>query len=558
MERILGARLLVVGLLVAASACRGGNDDATPISTAAVERRDIVVQAEATGVIEPINVVEVKSKASGQIVAMPVETGDQVRPGALLVQVDTRDVRNQYNQALADVRAAEASVQVQVAQRTRSEELNRAQIITAQEFEATALAYENARAQLARARANLDIAQQRLEDATVRAPIAGTIIEKTVALGQVITSATGNIAGGTTLLRMANLQQVRVRAMVTETDIGNVRPGQEVRVTVDAYPTRPFMGTVEKVEPQAVVVQSVTMFPVLVSVSNVEGLLMPGMNGEVSILVSERAGVLAVPNDAVRNPREAASVAAALGLDPDDVRRQLAAGRGGAPGPNGDVRVQISRGEIGPELVATSQQQAQGGGQRGGQVPEVSAQQCAAVDSVLRTKPELQRRLESMRARMQAGELDMQQARTESQAIYQELGVDGRVARACQMRAAQGGASAPAGGAQRQAGAARPQGAPAGDRVQSAPLQGGAFAATPAGRGRMGVVFVAVGNSFEARMVRLGVSNYDYTEVLSGVEEGEQVAMLAVVALQQQRAERMERMRGMTGGGVPGMTRQGR
>ncbi len=565
-SRGVSVSLLAASILLA-GACRGGNDDATPIQTVAVERRDIVVEAEATGVIEPINVVEVKSKASGQIVAMPVETGMQVKPGDLLVQVDTRDVRNQYNQAVADVRAAEASVQVQEAQRRRSEDLNKQGIITAQEFEATSLAYENARAQLARARANLDLAQQRLEDATVRAPVSGTIIDKEVALGQVITSATGAFGGGTTLLKMANLEQVRVRAMVTETDIGNIRPGQQVRVVVDAYPQRPFQGTVEKVEPQAVVLQSVTMFPVLVSVSNIEGLLMPGMNGEVSILVAERTGVLAVPNDAVRNPRDAALVAVALGLNPDAVRRQLANPR--APAPNGDVRVQISRGDVDTEILATTQQGGGGSGQRGGQMPEVTAQQCAAVDSALKAKPELQQRLERMRARMQAGEADMQQARAESQAIYQELGVDGRLVRGCQMRAAQqqGGTAAPGagGGVRPQGGGARqaspqggpPQGQAQGDQALAAPLQSGVQGGATGGRGRMGVVFVARDGTYEPRMVRLGTSNYDYTEVLGGVEEGEQVALLAVATLQQQRAERMERMRNMTGGGVPGMQRQG-
>ncbi|MGH7719134.1 MAG: efflux RND transporter periplasmic adaptor subunit, partial [Gemmatimonadaceae bacterium] len=319
----LALALLVCSLPMAA--CGRNEAEAAAIQTVPVERRDIVINAEATGVVEPINVVEVKSKASGQIVRMPVETGSQVEPGELLVQVDTRDVRNQYEQALADVRAAEANVTVADAQKRRSDDLFGQRIITAQEHEAAALSHAQAQASLVRARTNLDLAQQRLEDATVRAPVAGTVIEKTVSLGQVITSATGAFGGGTTLLKMADLDQVRVRAMVNETDIGNVQAGQQATVTVDAYPDRPFRGAVEKIEPQAVVQQSVTMFPVLISVSNRERLLMPGMNGEVSILVERRDNVLAVPNDAIRNPRDAAAAAAALGLDPDKVREQLQA-----------------------------------------------------------------------------------------------------------------------------------------------------------------------------------------------------------------------------------------
>ncbi|HJR62831.1 MAG TPA: efflux RND transporter periplasmic adaptor subunit, partial [Gemmatimonadaceae bacterium] len=357
-------------LPLAVSGCGRKEAQAAPIQTVAVERRDIVISAEATGVVEPINVVEVKSKASGQIVRMPVETGTQVRPGDLLVQVDTRDVRNQYEQALADVRSAEANLSVAEAQKKRSDDLFQQRIITAQEHETAALSYTQAQAQIVRARTNLDLAQQRLEDATVRAPVAGTVIEKTVSLGQVITSATGAFGGGTTLLKMADLDQVRVRAMVNETDIGNVQAGQQATVTVDAYPDRPFRGVVEKIEPQAVVQQSVTMFPVLISVSNQERLLMPGMNGEVSVLVEQRDNVLAVPNDAVRNPRDVTAAATSLGLDPERVReqvqQQMAGGTapGGAappaPGGTGAARVDTARGSIAPEQQEPGSQQPQG------------------------------------------------------------------------------------------------------------------------------------------------------------------------------------------------------
>ena len=133
------------------------------------------------------------------------------------------------------------------------------------------------------------------------------------------------MSGGTTLLNMADLKQIRLRALVNETDIGNVKPGQGATVAVDAYPDRQFRGTVEKVEPVAQVDQSVTMFPVLVSISNEDGLLMPGMNGEVTILVQEQDDVLAVPVDAIRTTREAAEAGAALGLKPEDIRSQLKA-----------------------------------------------------------------------------------------------------------------------------------------------------------------------------------------------------------------------------------------
>src|SRR5206468_4863378 len=275
-------------------------------------RRDIALTIEATGTVEPIDLVEVKSKASGQIVRMPVQVGSKVRAGDLLAQIDTRDVQNQYNQTLAALKAAQSKADISRAQKKRADDLFAQQVITAPEHEAATLDYANSRAQLVGARTDMDLARQRLEDATVRAPTAGTVLEQLVSSGQVISSATSSASGGTSLLRMADLSRIRLRALVSETDIGNVGAGQTASVTVDAFPQRTFEGVVEKVEPQAVVQQSVTMFPVLISISNEGGLLLPGMNGEVSMVIERHQGVLAIPVDAARTAREVTVVAQAL------------------------------------------------------------------------------------------------------------------------------------------------------------------------------------------------------------------------------------------------------
>ena len=565
-------------------ACSGKKAASVPIPTAAIERRDIIVDASATGAVEPINVVEVKSKASGQITQMPVETGTMVKPGDLIVQLDTRDVKNQYDQSLADVRAAEAKLQVSEAQKKRSDDLFSARIITAQEHETAALDYANSQAQVVRARTNLDLSQQRLEDATVRAPINGTVIEKTVSLGQVITSGTSSLGGGTTLIKMADLNKVRVRALVTEADIGTIQPGLGATVTVDAYPDRPFRGSVEKIEPQAVVQQSVTMFPVLITLSNLEGLLKPGMNGEVSILIDRRDDVLAVPNDAIRNMREAATAATALGLNPDTVQAQIRSqmanmGGGGFGGGNGGRNgaapggaaapaagtPNVSRGEV---MLTSADQGGQDGGRQRGfggqQMPEVSDKDCEAVKAAFAKHPDAETKLNALRGRVQSGELDFQGMRAESQKIYESAGVDARIAGACRMRDRQragGDSSRGANGRQnagregRTGGTAAPQqagGAPT-DRggSVSTPVQAGEFSPR---RARPSLVFVAENGTYVPRIVRLGVGNFDYTEVVSGIKEGEQVALLAAAAMQARREEQNNRMRNM--GGLPGMTPQ--
>ena len=549
-------------------ACTGKKAASIPIPLAAVERRDIVVDASATGAVEPINVVEVKSKSSGQITKMPVETGTLVKPGDLIVQVDTRDVKNQYDQSLADVRAAEAKLQVSDAQKKRSDDLFQGRIITAQEHETAALDYANAVAALVRARTNLDLAQQRLEDATVRAPISGTVIEKTVSLGQVITSATSSFGGGTTLIKMADLNQVRVRALVTEADIGAIQAGMTATVTVDAYPDRPFRGSVEKIEPQAVVQQSVTMFPVLVTISNLEGLLRPGMNGEVSILIDRRENVLAVPNDAIRNLRESATAASALGLNPDSVQAQIRAqmasmgggmgGQGGRPGANATPSggtPNVSRGEV----MLVSEQGQDGQQPNGRQMPDVSDKDCAAVKATFAKHPEAEQQLAGLRTRVQSGELDFQAVRAESQKIYESIGLDPRVAGACRMRERQRatGDSGRAGSRQSANAGQRGGSGSQGDRGfvpekgggVSTPVQAGEF---PSRRARPSLVFVAENGVYTPRIVRLGVANFDYTEVLAGLKEGEHVALLAAAAMQAKREEQNNRIRSM--GGVPGMS----
>ncbi len=574
---------MVGGVLSAAllASCGGSKQVAVEIPTVAVERRDIVLDATASGTVEPINVVEVKSKSSGQITRMTVETGSIVNRGDLLVQLDTRDVQNQYDQAKADLAAAEARLKVTDAQKKRSDELFQQRIITAQEHETSQLDFANAQADIVRARTMADIALQRLEDATVTAPVTGTVIEKTVSLGQVITSATSSASGGTTILKMADLGQVRMRALFNETDIGSVQPGQDATVTVDAYPDRPFRGRVEKIEPQAVVQQSVTMFPVLVTLANREGMLKPGMTGEASVLVDRRDAVLAVPNDAVRNVREGVATAVQLGLDPDsvqaEVQRQMAAsfssGMGGMSG-NGSVNGQpsapgaasapkgMTARESRGEVALVSQQGFQQ------QLPEVTDEQCKQVRDAFAKHPDAQGKLQALFQRMRAGELDMQQMRTETEAIYKTLGVDGRVARACQMRerggqsgrGRLGGAAAAAGNDLRGAQTSTPT--PNAQRsgttasqprtTTSAPVTAGEFSSAR-GRARPALVFVSDSNTYKPRVVRIGASNLDYTEIVSGLREGEKVALLSVAQQAANRAQQNERIRTMTGGGMPGM-----
>ena len=317
--------------LAAAGACTDDPSARQP-RLAAVSPRDIVVSASAAGVIEPITLVEVKSKASGEIVEVRVDEGDEVRRGQLLVRVDPRIPVNAVVQAEADSVVARAELDNAEAQLERAEALHQTQAITDLEYEAAKLARASAYAALVRARRALEDAKIAYEDTEVRAPIAGVVLGRPVEVGSVIASASRDVGGGAVLLRMASLDTVQVRALVDETDIGMIRPGMPVTITVAAYPNRPFRGDVQRIGAEAVVEQNVTMFPVLIRIANRESLLRPGMNAEVEIHIGEVRDALAVPNAALRPPDELAPAAELLGLSPADLHRQVRATEQPPPG----------------------------------------------------------------------------------------------------------------------------------------------------------------------------------------------------------------------------------
>lgn len=473
-KRFLG---VAVGLAVLVACAEGEADEAPSVPSSPVERGNLIIKAEATGSVEPIRRVEVKSKASGEILRLHADVGDRVEPGALLAEIDPRDVRNGFEQAEADLDVAKARLKISLAQYTRAEDLIAADVITTLELETRELDYANARAALVRAEANFELNELRLSDVTIRAPLAGTIIERSVEEGVVIQSASQNVSGGTTLMIMANLEDMQVRTLVDETDMGEIRANMEATVRVEAFPDRIFSGVVEKIEPQAVVQQNVTMFPVIVRLSNREGLLKPGMNAEVEILIAEAPNVVLVPNNAVVSPQDAAPAAMVLGLDPEDFDfRSILPQRGGRMGDfagrgGGRRDGAAARGEGGAAGDhAGGNQRGGGGGVRPGNA-----------------------RFDSLRALVTSGEISQDSLRT--------LLRGGR----------RGGPDV--------AGESRVEGRPA-------------------------LVFlIAEDGTIEPRAITVGLSDWDRSQVLSGLEGGEQVALIGAAQLQQSQQDFLERIR---------------
>jgi HlyD family secretion protein len=315
----------VAAALALLAACGGGEAPAPRYESATVTRGDLHVTVEASGTIEPVATVEVKSKASGEILELTAETGDTVEAGRLLVRIDPRTPQNLVDQAQAELNAALQRQRTAQTQLERGEKLRENAWINQSELEALELEVANTRAAAVAARVALENARIGLEDTQVRAPSSGTILTRLVERGQVISSPTRDVGGGTVILTMADLTRVRARVRVDETDIGKLAPGVPARIRVAAFPGREFEGAVEKIEPQAVVDQNVTMFAVLINVANEDGLLKPGMNVDAVFDVAERDAVLTLPVMALRAARDIDATAEILKQDPEAIRAAVGA-----------------------------------------------------------------------------------------------------------------------------------------------------------------------------------------------------------------------------------------
>jgi HlyD family secretion protein len=438
--------------------------------------------------------------------------------------VDPRDVRNAFLQAEADLEVARARLETAESARRRATELRQANVITEQEFESAKLEEANGRAQYVKARTSLELADERLGDVTIRAPIDGVIIRKDVEAGQIIQSASQNISGGTTVFVMADLGQMQVRTLVSETDLGKIEPGMSARVSVEAFPGRIFQGRVTKIEPQAVVEQNVTMFPVLVHLDNADGALKPGMNAEVVVEVARRDNALTIPNAAVVSMRDAAAAGALFGLSEDQMRAALRGTRGQQDGGPATDR--------GGAAASSNTANASSNSANAGS----NTANAGSSASSSETGAQLSAECEALRARVTAGGFASasDEDRTKLRECMQAAGLSGRGQGAAAGGAAAGGAAA-GGAAAGTSGAGMTRGRNTNPDV------------------RPGVVFVQDANGAIApRAVMLGVNDWDHTEVLRGIEEGEAVVLISVARLQAQQQEMLNRMRQRSGGAFPG------
>ena len=305
--------------------CGGGKEEEEfkfyALKEAASQQLELTV--EASGSVEAISSIEIKSKASGQILFLGAEIGDYVDEGVVLARIDQRTPTNTLAQANADLEVAKVRLSNAKNQFERSKRLHNEGNISDKSFEDAQESFSSARAQLVRAEVFLENARIALDDTSVRSPIAGTVISRPAEVGQVITSPTSAVGGGTLLMEMADLNKVRVRALIDEIDIGKITIGQEVTLKVSAYRDKKFVGVVSKIEPMSKIDQNVTTFPVLIDIENKDNLLLIGMNTDVEIEILNEEVALALPAGSLRTRKDIRSVAPLLGIKEDELNSFL-------------------------------------------------------------------------------------------------------------------------------------------------------------------------------------------------------------------------------------------
>ena len=279
--------------------------------TMPVQRNNITQVVSSTGTLQAVVTVQVGSQVSGTIDKLFADFNTKVKAGQVVVQLNQDKFKASVDQGRANVLAAQSSlakakVSVADALRTleRNRELRKRDLTAQSELDAAQTAYDAAlaqvevnKAQVAQAQAALNQTEVDLDNTTIRSPVEGIVISRNVDVGQTVAAS----LQAPTLFTIANdLSKMEVHTSVDEADVGNIWEGQEVTFTVDAYPARRFTGKVHQVRNAATVVQNVVTYNAVVRIDNKELLLKPGMTANVQFLVSQKEGVLTIPNMAVR------------------------------------------------------------------------------------------------------------------------------------------------------------------------------------------------------------------------------------------------------------------
>lgn len=379
----VGVVLLLIGLYYYPS-----NDSVSvtqPIfKTSKVIQGDLSVQISATGIVEPNFKVEVKSKASGEVLSFPFNEGDYVKKGTLLLQLDKSDEKRnvaksrtelssssarlkksktalllQKTKYATDLKSSQSEIETALTnlkeskdKLKRQSDLYEKKIVSQESLEAAVTLYkvnqeklvqaetrhqmakdsvhditmkedeiELVQSEVRRSEIAVDEAEERLEETEIFAPIEGIIIEKLVEEGQIIASGISNVSGGTAIATIADMSRLFIIADIDETDIGSIKIGHIVKITADAYPNKSFEGKVTRIAPQGLVENSITIFKVKIEVKgDGKTLLKPMMSANIDIVTHQAKNTLYASRAGIRKDETGKFVMLLKNNTPEKVR----------------------------------------------------------------------------------------------------------------------------------------------------------------------------------------------------------------------------------------------
>ena len=380
-----GGAVALVLVVVAASAALRPNHAIEPDKLATVDRGDIARSVVATGKIEPLTKVEVKSKASGIVEKLLVDAGDRVKAGQVLAELDKEQLQAAVGEAQANLEAAEAGKQaaeatyqknivdaqgpdvpflksdmeraqssykqglialnaMQDAEKNYQLALNR-QVSAQRNVLVSKAGVAQADAEIAQSKAALANASENLQYATIVSPIDGEVLSRDVEVGDAVSSILVLGSQATLVMTLGDTSEVYVKGQVDESDIGKVYLGQPARIVVESFKDRAFQGRVTKIAPLGEEKDNVTTFEVRVSIVNATGELRANMSANAEIILEEKKNVLLVPEGAVIFDKDKSSLVEVPDPKADTGRRRVPVKLGISNGVKAEVVSGLSQGE---------------------------------------------------------------------------------------------------------------------------------------------------------------------------------------------------------------------
>ena len=289
---------VVTSVAIVAWALSGSKkEEQISFETAAVAPANIMNSITATGTIEPVTSVTVGTQVSGIVSKLYVDYNSVVKKGQVIAELDKTNLMSQLNSAKTQLATAQSQLNYQTTNFNRYKTLYQKGLVAADDFDSAKLSYTQAKEQVAAAKEEVQRAQTNLGYATITSPIDGIVLSKSVEEGQTVAASFSTPELFTIAQDLTNMQVV---ADVDEADIGDVKEGERVSFTVDAYPDDTFEGTVKQVRQEATTTNNVVTYEVVISAPNADLKLKPGLTANVTIYTAERKGVLSVQSKALR------------------------------------------------------------------------------------------------------------------------------------------------------------------------------------------------------------------------------------------------------------------